>query len=292
MSIITRRKLTTQEKRAERIFDEDSYERHRRALPEYEVLPEHKSYLDLGVRTVEEKEVTRGNIFSSRNRSYDYEVVTPVARNEKTPEYIISDDLDVLKFKTEAMPSEETMKVLLSDRISAETAERMLSGAPAKTVSRSKTDDVIIIDETLEEDQSEKQAHITLNSKGKIAVAVYVVVILTMLIIALVTASSIATLSAQEESLEAQLSEIYYGGEDFEGIYELQRNADALSAPTTYEVNGKLAEQNAGFSMYVPTEGNGITTIAVAELKAETGYQVSGNWFDAICKFIAGLFGR
>lgn len=266
-----------QEKRAERIFDNDTFERHRKTVPEYEVAPEPKSYLDIGVRNIITAETARSrNIFVPQKQGYEYEVI-PQAEPKR--EYMPAEEFDLLKFKPEAMPSEETMKILLSEKMSAQDAERMLSRSSAP--SRRKTEETIIIDEIEEEAQSEKQAHITLNAKGKIAVAAYVAIILTMLIIALVTASSIATLSAQEDSLKAELRAVNTE------VAALVATADALTDEALIELEAN------GLGMYLPTEQNGgIVTISLPSLKPQAVAQAPLNWFDALCKFIAGLFGR
>lgn len=279
MSMTTRRRLTLQEKRADRDFDNETFTRMQRTVPyRYEEVPEHKSYLDMGVRNIVAQDSSRKNAFMPRNRAYDYEVVTPVAEEEVSVS-APADELDVLRLKPEACPSEETMKILLSDRASADTMERMLSGTK-RSAQRAPAEEVIFIDDSVEEEQSERQTHIGLSTRGKVTVAAYIAVILTMLIIALVTASSIATLSAQEQSLKADLWEINAQ------VAALAAEADTLSADDIIEAKAEM------LGMYTPAEGSGLATVTVPTLKAETPYNVPTNWFDDICKFIANLFGR
>ena len=311
MAIITeRRKLTSQEKRSESNFDEAVYLRHRQNVPEYEPRPAHKSYFDLDVRQMSDAEENRaGRIFMSRGgaarEKYDYEVVLPAAepiaqpqtqpqtqarerlydtaaaaptaaptaptapaREQTQPREFESEDTGGLTYRPELMPSEETMKSLLR----ADTMAPSRAGRTAREV------EVFLHDE--EADADGRQAHITLNTRGKITVAAYIALILAMMITALVTASSIAALSAQAAALR-------------EDLLEKQGQIQTLSAlneALSDEEIMRLKAGDLGFS--APVEGVNLLTAPLPATAPELPYVRQTNWFDALCNFIAGLFGR
>jgi cell division protein FtsL len=269
MSIITeRRKLSTTEKRAERDFDEAIYTRHRQTVPEYEVVPIQKSYLDLTTQATEPEIVVPTNgIFMPKNReNYAYEVTSDPLRasvETATEERVAPrhEEEDV-RYRPELMPSEETMSMLRGG-----TAE-------SNIFTRHSSDTYIG-----EEEATNRQLHISLNTGGKVAVIAYIAVILAMFITALVTASSVSAISTSNAALQEELATRQAQ------INTLESEADRLTSPAT------ITAAAEGLGMYVPTEGNGLMYIELPTLKQERVYPKQTNWFNVICKFFTGLFG-
>jgi hypothetical protein len=343
MQVITeRRKVKFSDKKhgGKTSFEDIMHERHMQSLPEYEVLPPHKSYFDLGVQSVAAYENSRNRMFNeqagrSRLREIEFEVeseeeevyetevcgVGDAARTKRSAngggrayehatgagermEYAEYADrtntdadaeLDYSRIDSERrLPSEETMKQRLSYEGSyqdtVEYYERLLDGraayqtevapnAPTPYAPVASASSADRYEREQRRARGEIQGHISLNAQSKIAVAAYIALILTMLIVALITASSIAALSGREAALENELAA---------SQAELSLLDDqSLTLGEDASVYAKASE----LGMYAPYTGAGLRIVSVPSMKTQNEYPIKSNWFNSFCAWLSNLFG-
>jgi hypothetical protein len=359
MQVITERRKVkfSDKKHGEANFDDIIYERHSQSLPQYEVLPPHKSYFDLGVQSVDAYESARNRVFSQRVnprlREIEFEVepeeevfeaetcgvadgasgavgagaeraermtsAGEYAQRVASAEYAQRANTDYaqranadagasyaeqdyvrransntdaeLDYSQERqLPSEETMKQRLNYEGNYQEAVdyygQLLNGglrfretsystagalAPTAAVTASRFEEQRQI-------RGEIQGRISLNARSKITVAAYIALILTMLIVALITASSIAALSVRETELEDRLAA---------SRAELSLLSDQSS---TLAEDAAVYAKAADLGMYVPT-GAGLKSVSLPSMKTQNEYYIKSNWFNAFCVWLSNLFG-